>query len=280
MFGSSAQNPCPICSAPTSPGDAFPGTGLRYCAACEFISLAGLDEQDLYGDDYFQAYVGGDYVAREAQRRHESRLRLDALEASVPAPAKVLEIGAAAGFFLDEARGRGYEGVGLEPNDTMAKHARERLGLDVRTGRLGASALPEDHFDAVCAFHVVEHLPDPLDSMELIRRVLRPGGCLLIEVPNARSAGARRQGADWKPLDLPHHLGHHGPTSMGKLMERAGLEPVSTDTVPFAYYSRAPTPVRLLQGALEGLRSGAPRSIKPHPDAHQLLRASARRPPA
>jgi SAM-dependent methyltransferase len=161
----------------------------------------------------------------------------------------------------------------------MASHARKELGLDVHTARLSEAEadLAAERFDAVCAFHVVEHLPDPLGAMQLIRRTLRPGGHLLIEVPNAQSRAARRQGKRWKPLDLPHHLGHHSPASLRELLSRAGLEPLSLDTVPFAYYSAAAAPVRLIQGALEGLRGGAPPSSRPHPSAHQLLRASARR---
>jgi len=119
-----------------------------------------------------------------------------------------------------------------------------------------------------------------LRAMELIRDALRPGSHLLVEVPNACSAAAQRQGAHWKLLDLPHHLGHHGPGSLRKLMQSAGLESLSVDTVPFAYYSRASAPTRLAQGALEGLRNGAPWSAQPHPDAHQLLRATGRRRPA
>ena len=71
----------------------------------------GLDSEvdpALYGDAYFAAYAGGDYLAEEAQRRRESRRRLDLLARTTPPPARLLEVGAAAGFLLDEARRRGY----------------------------------------------------------------------------------------------------------------------------------------------------------------------------
>jgi SAM-dependent methyltransferase len=277
MVLTATSTACPLCAGRTTPSSQFTGTDLRFCQECEFTFLAWEGGDELYHDEYFAQYLGGDYLSQEPQRRHESRLRLDLLESVTQRPARLLEIGAAAGFFLDEARDRGCEGIGVEPNPAMGSHAREQLRLDVRTGRLGEIELPE-RFDAACAFHVIEHLPHPLEAMKQIRELVVPGGHVLVEVPNAQSASARRMGPRWKPLDLPHHLGHHGARSLQALFTRAGLEPLLIDTIPFAYYSRAWGPLALAAGALEGMRAGAPASIKPHPNAHQLLRGVARRP--
>lgn len=253
---------------------------LFRCEACEFVQLDGDIDPALYGDAYFAQYAGGDYLAEEGQRRHESRIRLDLLAQLTPPPAQILEIGAAAGFLLDEARTRGYDGVGVEPNDAMANHARDALGLDVRTGRLGEVPLPAGSFDAACAFHVVEHLDAPLDALRAVRDALAPGGHLLVEVPNAQSAAARRLGAAWQPLDLPYHLGHHGPRSLHTLLERAGFEVLRVDTVPFALYAARTRGGRLARGAVEAARARALLPAGPHPSGHQLLRAVGRRPPA
>jgi SAM-dependent methyltransferase len=276
---------CPLCAAASTSSSAFAGTSLLYCADCEFAFLDWQESQQPYGDglyddEYFERYLGGNYLAQGDQRRHESRVRLGLLETVTPAPARLLEVGAAAGFFLDEARSRGYEGVGIEPNAAMAAYAREQLDLDVRTGRLGEVELTRRSFDAACAFHVIEHLADPLGAVREMSEHLRPGGHIMIEVPNAQSASARRMGASWRLLDLPHHLGHHSPRSLRGLLASVGLEPVLIDTVPFAHYSPAWRPVARARAALEGMRAGAPPSIKPHPWAHQLLRCIARRPPA
>lgn len=259
------------------------------CGSCDFMFLPAPDsvggrtvdqgEQvggDLYGDDYFERYVGGDYLAQEPQRRHEARLRLNALEKLVPPPARLLEVGSAAGFFLHEAHARGYDGIGVEPNPSMAGHAREVLGLDVRTARLEEVDIPAASVDAVCAFHVLEHVDDPLRAVLRCKEAMRPEARLMVEVPNAQSVAARRRRAAWKPLDLPHHVGQHGPHSLRRLMERCGLQPVSIDTVPFAYYARVPALLRGGLWAMESARAGAPFYPRPHPAAHQLLRGVAR----
>ena len=261
----------------------FTPSPLLRCPACDFAYVPSAPDEDLYDEEYFADYDGGDYRAAEPARRFESRRRLDLLERHLPPPARLLEVGAAAGFFLDEASGRGYECAGVELNEEMAAHARDALGLDVRTRRLQDLELGEEAFDAVCAFHVLEHMPAPVDAVSTLRAALRAGGIMLIEVPNAGSEAARRQGQDWPALKLPHHVGQYGPRSMAALLEAAELELVAIDSVPFAHYA-APGPLGLpVRGAValrEVVRTRAAVPPWRHPSGHQLLRAVGRRPAA
>ena len=259
----------------------FSPSPLLRCPACDFVFLPSVPEEGLYGEEYFADYDGEDYRAAESQRRFESRRRLDLLGRYLPPPARLFEVGAAAGFFLDEARDRGYECAGLELNEEMAAHAREALGLDVRTVRLEEAELGTDAFDGVCAFHVLEHMPAPVKVVSSLGAALRSGGVVLIEVPNAASEVARRQGASWPTLKLPHHVGQYGPRSMAALLERAGLDMVAVDSVPFAHYV-APGPLGApVRGAMALREVARARGAVPpwrHPSGHQLLRAVARRP--
>lgn len=241
------------------------------------MQLDGDVDPTLYGDGYFEQYAGGDYLEAEQQRRKESRIRIELLERVAPPPARLVEIGSAAGFFLDEARTRGYEVVGIEPNAAMAAHGRDVLSLDVRAGLLDDVALASASFDAACAFHVVEHLDDPRRALAEIHAALRPGGHLLVEVPNAASRAARRLRARWGPLDLPFHVGHHSPSSLRTLLQRSGFELLLLDTVPFAIYGASSRVELLARNAFESLRVRTLLPAGPHPDGHQLLRALARR---
>jgi SAM-dependent methyltransferase len=270
---------CPVCTGETVAEDRFGAAPLLHCRACGFSFRDGETDPELYGDAYFEAYSGGDYLAHEERRRHESRVRLDLLAQVTPQPARLLEIGAAAGFFLDEARRRGYAGIGVEPNAAMAMHARDVLGLDVRTGTLEQTEFEPGSVDAACAFHVVEHLADPLGSLRTISEAVKPGGHVLVEVPNAGSAAARRLGPEWPPLDLPHHVGQHGPRSLRTLLERAGLEVLLIDTVPFAIYGASSRIAVLALSVAEAARARAVLPAGPHPTGHQLLRGVARRAP-
>jgi len=274
----SASPACPICGAETVPERGFGDHPLHRCASCDFMLLhAETDLQALYADRYFEAYGGEDYLEREQQRRKESRIRLDLLARVQPAPARIVELGSAAGFFLDEARMRGYEGVGIEPNAAMAARARDAMGLDVRTGVLRDAGVEAGSFDAACAFHVVEHLDDPVAELRALGEVLRPGGHLLVEVPNVASAVARARGAAWPALDIPHHVGHHGPRSLRTLLTNAGYDVLLLDTIPFAVYGAGSRPHLLALSASETLRVRAVLPAGPHPSGHQLLRAVARR---
>jgi SAM-dependent methyltransferase len=271
---------CPICGTESAPDTVFAPSPLLRCRGCDFAFLPAAPEEDLYDDHYFADYDGEDYLVTERARRFESRRRLDLLARYLRPPARLLEIGAAAGFFLDEARERGYECAGVEVNEGMAAHAREALGLEVRTGRVEDAELGEEAVDGVCLFHVLEHLPAPVEALSSLRAALRPGGTLLMEVPNAGSEVARRQGYHWPTLKLPHHVGQYGQRSMATLLERARLETVAIDSVPFARYA-APGPVGLpVRGAVavrEIVRARAALPPWRHPSGHHLLRAVARR---
>jgi len=116
------------------------------------------------------------------------------------AGAKVLEVGSGAGEFLKRLRTRGVDGYGLEINSASRKKCLQD-GLKVHTIKL--SGLRTSSFDIVCAFQVLEHVPQPLEFLRECVRILRPGGRLILATPNTGSSLLE------KPvlLDMPpHHL--------------------------------------------------------------------------
>jgi SAM-dependent methyltransferase len=274
---------CWACGAPAALDDVFAPEGLYRCPACGLL-FAPFETPDsleeLYGDAYFEEYAAGEaYDEDEAQRRYEARIRV-ALVQEYAATGRLLEIGTASGYFLDEARAAGFAVQGVEPGAAMASRARERFGLDVKTGIVEHVDLPENGFDAVCAWHVVEHLAEPEQALERIKRALRPGGHLLVEVPNIESVIARRWGKKWVNLDLGHHVGHYRRSSLRALLSRTGFELLAMDTLPSLAYvrpRRALRPIILATQAKE-LLVVRTRPRRPHPWKHELLRAVARLP--
>lgn len=278
MRTTAASQVCPVCGKPAAADERFVPEPLLHCGDCGFTFLDPDVPEARYDEAYFENYVGGDYLAHEGQRRHESRLRLDSLGRIAPPPARLLEIGAAAGFFLDEARRRGYDVLGIEPNAEMAGYARTTLGIEVLTAGLDEADLEAGAFDLACAFHVLEHLPDPVAALRRIAAAVKPGGWVAVEVPNAGSAAARRRGHRWQPLDLPYHVGHHQPSSLAAALSRAGLEVVQIDTIPFAHYIDGSRALVALHGLSEARHGRDSPAVRPHPTSHQLLRGLARRP--
>jgi SAM-dependent methyltransferase len=82
--------------------------------------------------------------------------------------------------------------------------------------------LPEASVDVITAFHVLEHLPDPLAALRNMLRWLAPGGLAIVEVPNADGVCSAVFGRYWSGLDFPRHLVHFTPRTMAAMVERAG----------------------------------------------------------
>jgi predicted SAM-dependent methyltransferase len=89
----------------------------------------------------------------------------------------------------------------------------------------------EGSLDAVTMWHVLEHLDDPARALSRIRRWLRPGGALLVGVPNLASAQAWLGGSRWYHLDVPRHRVHFTPAGIRSLLRAVGFEPVRTHHV-------------------------------------------------
>jgi 2-polyprenyl-3-methyl-5-hydroxy-6-metoxy-1,4-benzoquinol methylase len=235
------------------------------------------DLKRLYDVGYFDAYPGGEsYEEDPAQRAYEASQRIEFVRRHRQS-GRLLEIGAAAGHFVKAAQRSGFEPTGVEPAEELAARATHRLGIPVVAGFIEEIELPQDHFEVACAWHVVEHLSEPLTALDRIRQSLRPGGHLFVEVPNIASVYARRQGLRWANLDIAHHVGHYTPSAMNALLERAGFRVLDTHTLPMRAYlrpGRAAQPIEIAAAVKEiAILRTLPR--RPHPDKHELLRAVA-----
>lgn len=272
---------CWACDAAAVATDDYPGALLVHCPECGlyFAPQPAVDDlRSIYDEEYFSGYAGEGYASEELQRRHEARLRLTVVRRWSPPPARLFEVGAAGGYFLDEARLAGYEPSGLEPAVTMARHAREVVHADVQTAFVEDVELRPRCFDVVCAWHVLEHIPNPIGTLAALRNAIHPDGHLLVEVPNVASVMARRQGPRWPFLGFPAHVAQYGPVSLQRLLERAGFAVVATETVPFYSYFRRRQAMRPRHVAGRVALSLLARvSLRgPHASKHELLRMVAR----
>ena len=163
-----ADQACELCAGVTWAElyfvDSYP---IVRCRACGLVTVGRRDTLEdlvtLYGEPYWQVAgeVGyDDYLAAEARKRHHFRGLLQELE-RLTGPGHLLEVGSAYGFFLDEARKRGWRVRGVEPAEHAAHHARQVLGLDVVAGPLTELPVDSGAVDVVALWDVIERVPEP-----------------------------------------------------------------------------------------------------------------------
>lgn len=148
-------------------------------------------------------------------------------------PGKLLDYGCGTGFFLHHMVQEGWQGIGLEVNENARKYAHDKWQLEVFAPERLADF--RENFDVISLWHVLEHVHTLKLTVAQLVKALKPGGILVVAVPNYTSYDARYYGKDWAAYDVPRHLWHFAPKSMEKLM--SGLVAVTKRSMPFdAYY--------------------------------------------
>jgi 2-polyprenyl-3-methyl-5-hydroxy-6-metoxy-1,4-benzoquinol methylase len=135
----------------------------------------------------------------------------------------LLDIGCGNGLFLDQMRHFGWDVAGVEPDGKAVSVAREKFGLEVFQGSLEGARFADGRFDAITMSHVIEHVPDPIGLLKECRRVLKPGGRLVIVTPNIKSMGRRVFGDAWLHWDPPRHLFLFSPQALRACAEAARM---------------------------------------------------------
>ena len=147
----------------------------------------------------------------------------------------VLDVGAGNGTAVAALREAGLEAWGVEPSEAGFAAARSRgvgtvihgtLEDALATGGIAASG-----WDVVRLYQVLEHVPDPVATLSVVRGLLAPGGRVVIGVPNFDSLARRLLGSAWDGLELPRHLTHFTPATLRAVLGRAGLRAQRVSTV-------------------------------------------------
>ncbi len=143
----------------------------------------------------------------------------------IPVSPKALELGCSTGNYLAALHRQGWEVYGVELCAEPARVACE-AGWNVHQGTLETAGLQDEAFDLIAAWMVLEHVPEPVATIQTIHQLLRADGILLLGVPNAACWQRYLFGANWYCLDLPRHLQHFSPSILRKLLEQAGFDQI------------------------------------------------------
>jgi 2-polyprenyl-3-methyl-5-hydroxy-6-metoxy-1,4-benzoquinol methylase len=151
-------------------------------------------------------------------------------------PGHWLDVGCGSGEVLGAVVRAGWQATGVEPVAASVQFAHQhRPSLDIRCSLLEDAGLPRRSFDVVSAFHVLEHMTDATGFLRMVARWARPGGLLVIEVPNVRSSHRRGWGGDWPGLRPLEHVSHFSPASLRATIARSDLDVVTIETHSFQY---------------------------------------------
>jgi len=206
-----------------------PGTGVTYeileCVQCGLARTTPPPYESELDADIYQQLPYEAVTEREAEWRGFFEPILSSARRHQP-HGRFLDVGCGAGLLVRMAQEAGYDAWGVEINARTAQHARDVLGLQVIHSDLAGSRFPDRHFDIVVLSHVLEHLSAPEQVFAEIRRVLAPGGIVIVEVPNMgglQVALMRNQWSGWMPN---MHVWQFTPRSLAATLRRLGLSPV------------------------------------------------------
>jgi len=201
---------------------------LLRCPVCSLI-FARLPATDaevraLYGASYFAGDEYADYLGDKAVIQRSFHRKLQYMQRWVPTSARLFEIGAAYGFFLDAARARApWESVGIDISEDAAAYARARLGVDVHAGDFLSADVPRGRYDVFCMWDTIEHLAQPDLYVERVAELIAPGGYFFISTGDIDSRVARRKGRSWRLIHPPTHLYYFSRATLSRLLERVGF---------------------------------------------------------
>lgn len=229
------------------------------CNTCGLVRSDPVASEDLLATLY--ASSSFDYGREVTAIQTTYGRALAWLEGCTPRREALLEIGCGNGFFLQQARRRGWKEVrGVEPSaDAVAKASPELEDVIVQDMMRDGLFAPES-FDAVCLFQVLDHISDPVDLLEECLAVLRPGGHILAFNHNVRGWSARVFGERSPIVDIEHTY-LYSPTTMRSLVAKAGFTDPRVrsvrNTCSLAYLLQLiPLPAAIKSMLLPGLRAG------------------------
>ncbi|MGH9186051.1 MAG: class I SAM-dependent methyltransferase [Acidimicrobiales bacterium] len=210
-----------------------PHTVMR-CGACTMVwvtpRLSGEALRHVYDEGYWSSDAPrskgyADYRRDERLYLKTFRKRLAFVGPHLGLPGRLLDVGCAAGFFMQAASEAGWQVDGVELSPEISAYARDRFGFeDIHVGTLDTAPVEPGSFDVVTMWDVVEHVPDPQSLLRQAHVLLRPDGRLVISTQNVDSPFAKLLGRRWHHYKHDEHLYHFNHATIRQVHVDAGFE--------------------------------------------------------
>lgn len=232
--------PCNLCgSTDRQPFRPENGKSLVKCQNCGLVYVSPRPDASelyaLYGETYFKNDDSGtvgyaDYLSDAQNIRRTFNRRLDLLHQHIQPGngRKLLDVGCAVGFFIDEAAKRGWQVEGLDVSGFAIEYVREQFGHDAyNSSLLDADFLEDDSYSLITMWDVIEHVPDPKAHIERIAELLHSGGYVALITPDVESFPARLTGKRWIGYKLSEeHVYYFSKQTLTRMLNEAGFDVV------------------------------------------------------
>ena len=234
---------CPVCLNPAT-APAFSGTDLLFettsktftldlCSVCRCLFLNPMPGSEEIAGFYPTQYwwnAGKPGTLKKLESIYRRIALRDHVSFITRAAGRrqgveILDVGCGSGTLLGLLKQQGFRVTGVDFSPEAARVAFAEHGVRVVIGSLGEAAFPGQSFDVVTLFHVMEHVTNPRDVLAEVFRILKPGGAIVLQVPNIESWQFQVFGARWYGLDIPRHVIDYSKSAMLKLLDDSGFVP-------------------------------------------------------
>ncbi len=236
---------CPLCGDKNStPLWSKEGASYVECMNCSLVyenpRLTGEELKSFYSSEtYFvnpQADSPSgysDYFSQCTGTLLREYLEIVRREVRDRTPVRFLDVGCGPGGLVELAIAEGWNASGVELSSWAVEIAKKK-GLPIIEGTLESARFPDDSFDAITLFDVLEHLPDPHPPIREIHRILKPGGVVIVETPNIGGFFARNFYGAQSDLVKPRaHICLYTPATARRLFTEAGFPKITITTFPY-----------------------------------------------
>jgi SAM-dependent methyltransferase len=184
------------------------------------------------------ACIGRFYPPAYAPHQKAQPRRSSARTDLPPPGGRLLDFGCGGGKYLQHMHRLGWQVTGLDVSSVAVDRVRNELGLPALVGTLPHQDLEPASFDRVTMRQALEHVHQPLEILREAHRLLKPGGTILVAVPNIDSLAFRLFGHAWMGLDMPRHLTHFTPPTLRSMLECADFRVISLEMVRHSSWLR------------------------------------------
>lgn len=163
------------------------------------------------------------YLRLKTSREKRNRRKLKLLEKIQGGKGRILDIGCGLGLFVKGAASMGWIAHGVDFDRDLVEYGKKTFNLNLHCGELEKAKFPDKYFDVITMYNLLDHLREPIKFLKEVKRILKDGGVIYLNVHDAGGWKAKRYGSEWDAYCPPGHLYYYSHETLKKLLGKAGL---------------------------------------------------------